>query len=291
MHLPLYFDGQLVRCLIIGGGPSVLRKIEIFLEAGATVNLIAPQADFKIVVLASLSRVKWEQRAFRIEDADDYDLVVIGKEDVPNKADLVTELRKRNIPVNVCGDPALSTFYLPVILREGDMTIAVSSGGHAPFLAVEFIQRLSSAAKGWGSWLKLAARFKVAVEKNTKVPERRREYYDKFIQTGPVELQPLPLEKTSISEWLQILKHAQRAGALPRSAPPPRPARTTGFMPRSSYAAGYSAVETDDIPPPNEVGVLTHDAPDWQERYAAEPGKGYNLDEPPKTEEKNKTAE
>ncbi len=284
MHLPLYFDGQLLRCLVVGGGPSVLRKIELFLEAGATVNVIAPQADFKIVVLASLSRVKWEQRAFRIEDADDYDIVVIGREDVPNKADLVTELRKRNMPVNVCSDPALSTFYVPAILREGELTVAVSSGGNAPFLAVEFIRRLGSAAKGWGNWLKLAARFKVAVEKNTKIPERKKEYYDNFIHTGPVEVQPMPLEKTSIAEWIQILKHSQRAGATSRPAPIPKTARSTGFMPRSSYAAGYSAVETDRIPPPDEVGVLTHDAPDWEERYAAEPGFGYSSEEPPKTD-------
>jgi siroheme synthase-like protein len=286
MHLPLYFDGPLLRCLIIGGGPSVIRKIEVFLEAGATINVIAPQADFKIVVLASLSRLKWEQREFKIEDADHYDVVIIGKEDVSNKSEIVTDLRKRNIPVNICGDPALSTFYIPAIVREGEMTVAVSSGGFAPFLAAEFAQRLRSAAKGWGNWLKLAARFKLAVEKSTKVPERKKEYYANFIQTGPVELQPLPEEKTSIVEWLQILRHSQRAGIAPRYTPPPKPARSTGFMPRSTYAAGYSAVETDQIPPPDEVGVLTHNSPDWEERYAAEPGFPYNVMEQPNPTDK-----
>ncbi len=291
MHLPIYFDGSLLRCLVIGGGLSVLRKIELFLEAGATVNVISSQADFKIVVLASLNKIKWEQRTFSIEDADGFDLVIIGKEDVPNKAGLVTELRRRNLPVNVCGDPALSTFFIPAIVREGEMTVAVSSGGQAPFLAVEFAQRLGSAAKGWGNWLKLASRFRAAVDKSTKVPERKKEYYTSFIKIGPVDLQPMPLEKTSIVEWLQILKHSQRPGVSPRPvpavAPITKPARVTGFMPRSTYAAGYSAVETDLIPPPNEVGVQTNDSPpDWEGRYAAELGAPYRVTDKPKSPEK-----
>ena len=167
------------------------------------------------------------------------------------------------------------------------MTVAVSSGGNAPFLAVEFANRLRSAAKGWGNWLKLAARFKFAVDRSTKNPDRKKEYYSSFIQTGPVEIQPLPAEKTSISEWLLILKHSQRAGTTTRPAPVPKPARTTGFMPRSTYAAGYSAVETDQIPPPDEIGVLTHNSPDWDERYAAEPRSSYNVTEQPKPANKN----
>lgn len=288
MHLPLYFDGQLTRCLVIGGGPSVLRKVELFLEAGSAVTVIAPQADFKIVVLASLSRVKWEQREFVIEDIENFDVVVIGREDVNDVANLVTSIRERKIPVNVCGDPSLSTFFVPAVLREGDMTIAVSSGGQAPFMAVEFLRRLGSAVKGWGNWLKLAARFRQAVIKNTKEVDRRKEYYDKFIQAGRVEIQPLPLEKTSIAEWLLILKHSQRAGSAPSTAQSPmmpKSNRATGFLPRSTYAAGYQAAETDKIPPPDEVGVATRDAPDWDMKYAAEYISRYQADPKPKQDE------
>lgn len=245
MHLPVFFDGQLLRCLIVGGGPSVLRKIEIFLESGASVKVVAPQADFKIVVLSSLSRVKWEPRSFEAGDAQEIDLVVIGSEDVSNKAEVVEEVRRRGVPVNVCGDPALSTIFIPAILREGDLTVAASSGGQAPFMAAEFVRRLGSAVKGWALWLRLAANFRSAVSRNTKDPERRREYYDKFIEAGPVQLEPMPNDKTSIAEWLQILHHT-RYGAKPA------PART-GFVPRSNYSVGYAAATQEELPPPDDA--------------------------------------
>lgn len=246
MHLPVFFDGQLLRCLVVGGGPSVLRKIELFLEAGASVTVIAPQADFKVVVLSSLARVKWEQRAYQAGECEGFDLVVIGAEDVPTKAEIALAARKMGIPVNVSGDPALSTYFIPAVVREGEMTVAVSSGGQAPFMAVEFVRRLGSAVKGWGMWIALAARFRAAVNRNTKDPTRRKEYYEKFVLAGPIQLEPEPDERTSIAEWLQIIHHARfgpkpvRPGApvregLPGSAPrlppedvaPPSPAAET----------------------------------------------------------------
>jgi len=216
MHLPIFYDGQLLRCLVVGGGPSIVRKTEAFVEAGASVTVIAPQADFKILVLSSLARVKWEQREYVKGDCVGYDLLVIGSEETIPKLELVEEARKNTVPVNVCGEPSMSTFFFPAVLREGDLTVAVSSGGIAPFMAAEFKRRLSSAVKGWGQWVNMAGRFRFAVTRNTKDPSRREDYYDKFITAGPFQIDPEPTERTSIAEWMQILRHAKFGPRAPR---------------------------------------------------------------------------
>jgi len=180
-------------------------------EAGASVTVISPQADFKILVLSSLARVRWEQRMYATGDCVGYDLLVIGSEDESPKLELVAEARKHSIPVNVCGEHGMSTFFFPAVLHEGDLTVAVSSGGVAPFMAVEFKRRLMSAVKGWGHWVRMAGRFRFAVLRNTKDRERQEEYYEKYVSAGPFQIDPEPTEKTSIAEWLQILRHANPA--------------------------------------------------------------------------------
>jgi len=203
----------------------VVRKIEAFVEAGASVTVIAQQADFKILVLSSLSRLKWEQREYVKGECKVYDLLLIGAEEGTAKLEIVEDARKNATPVNVSGSPAMSTYFFPAVLREGDLTVAVSSGGVAPFMAVEFRRRLAAAVKGWGQWIGLAGRYRIAVARNTKDPARREEYYGKFIQTGPFQVDPEPTERTPIAEWLQILRHTKMGVKGPRkptdSASPP----------------------------------------------------------------------
>ena len=208
MHLPIYFDGQLLRCLVVGGGPSVVPKVETLVEAGASVTVIAPQAEFKILVYSSLAKLKWEERQFQSGDCTGYDMVIVGKESGVPQLDVVKEARANCAQVNVIGEPGMSTIFFPAVLREGDLTIAVSSGS-APFMAAEFVRRMGGAVKGWSRWINLAANFRLAVMKNTKDPARREEYYHKFLEAGPLHLEPEPNEKTAIAEWLQIFRHAK----------------------------------------------------------------------------------
>lgn len=107
------------------------------------------QADFKIVVQASILKLKWDQREATIDDVYDYDLLLIGEDDVVNKKAIITHSRGNHIFINVYGAPDVSTFHFPAILREGDLTISVSTGGTAPFMAVEMVRCLEDAVRGW----------------------------------------------------------------------------------------------------------------------------------------------
>ncbi len=215
MHLPIFFEGQHLRCLVVGGGASVVRKVELFVEAGAMVTIIAPEADFKILVLSSLSRVKFEQRSYQKGDCEGFDLLIIGGENGGAMTGVTEDARRHTVPVNVCGHPELSTFFFPASMREGNLTVAVSSGGAAPFMSVEFARRLTSAVKGWGPWIDLAGRFRRVVQKGSKDPAKRLEYYERFIATGPFNLDPAPSENTSLSEWAQILRFARHGSKEP----------------------------------------------------------------------------
>jgi len=45
------------------------------------------------------------------------------------------EARERGVWVNAADDPAHCTFILPALVRRGDLTVAVATGGSSPALA------------------------------------------------------------------------------------------------------------------------------------------------------------
>jgi siroheme synthase-like protein len=67
--------------------------------------------------------------------------------------------RARNIPVVVTDRQAESTFFTPATIRDGDLAIAVSTGGASPSLAKLIREKIVTAlGPGWGSLAGVARR-------------------------------------------------------------------------------------------------------------------------------------
>ena len=54
------------------------------------------------------------------------------------------EIQERGIPVNIVDDPARCDFILPAIVRQGDLSIAISTGGKSPALAKQIREDLET---------------------------------------------------------------------------------------------------------------------------------------------------
>jgi siroheme synthase-like protein len=122
-------------CVVIGGGQVAERKVQALLEAGAKVRVIAPQLTGPLAGRARVGEIEWSPRAYRSGDLDDAFLVIAATGDgVVNRA-IAAEAAARDLLVNVVDDAACSDFISPAVVRRGDMTIAICTGGAAPALS------------------------------------------------------------------------------------------------------------------------------------------------------------
>ncbi|MGH2632020.1 MAG: precorrin-2 dehydrogenase/sirohydrochlorin ferrochelatase family protein, partial [Tepidiformaceae bacterium] len=65
--------------------------------------------------------------------------------------------RLRGIPVLVADRQAESTFFTPAVLRDGDLAVAVSTGGASPTMARVIRERIVAAlGPGWSGVLRTA---------------------------------------------------------------------------------------------------------------------------------------
>jgi siroheme synthase-like protein len=110
-----------------------VRKAAQLLESGARVTLIAE--EFLAQLPEGLERV--EQRRYRKGDLRGFWLVVSATGDGAVNDELVAEAEDERVWLNVVDDPERCSFYFMALHRQGEVTIAVTTGGAAPALAQE----------------------------------------------------------------------------------------------------------------------------------------------------------
>jgi precorrin-2 dehydrogenase/sirohydrochlorin ferrochelatase len=116
---------------VVGGGHVALSKITGLLDAGATVTVIAPDILDEITALP----VTVHARPYREGDCDGFVLVLAATGDRGLDASIYAECRRTSTLVNAADNPTACTFYLPALLRAGDLSVAISTAGASPAIA------------------------------------------------------------------------------------------------------------------------------------------------------------
>ena len=134
-YLPIYLEMKGRRCLVIGGGAVAERKIASLLEAGADVTVISPDASETVARWSKNQSIHFIARCYQPGDLADIELAFVATDIDAVNAAVYQEGRERAVWVNAADDPAHCDFILPSVLRRGDLTVAVSTGGTSPALA------------------------------------------------------------------------------------------------------------------------------------------------------------
>lgn len=142
-YYPLLLDLRGRLCVVIGGGTIATGKVEGLLEAGAWVTVIAPELSPALTALVESGRVRHLARAYQPGDMAEAFLAIAATDDRGANAAVWEEANARNLLFNAVDDVPHCNFIAPSILRQGDLTVAISTSGKAPALAVRLKERLA----------------------------------------------------------------------------------------------------------------------------------------------------
>ncbi|MBI5248273.1 MAG: bifunctional precorrin-2 dehydrogenase/sirohydrochlorin ferrochelatase [Desulfomonile tiedjei] len=126
------------KVLVVGGGRVARRKAGSLLESGASVVVISPELETELQDLAKQAKIEWVPGYFDESLLDRYPdaTLVFG---TTNNRDVNVRVHRacldRRIPCNIADVPDLCTFIVPAVITQGDLMIAVSTGGSSPALA------------------------------------------------------------------------------------------------------------------------------------------------------------
>lgn len=129
------------RCLVVGGGQVALAKAVGLLEAGAVVDVIAPDV---VPELEDRPGISVNRREYRSGDVEGYRLAVAATGCQEVNAEVYRDGESAGVWVNSADDPDNCSFTLPSKLRRGPLMVTCSTGGHSPALSRWLRQRLEA---------------------------------------------------------------------------------------------------------------------------------------------------
>jgi precorrin-2 dehydrogenase / sirohydrochlorin ferrochelatase len=134
-YYPIFLEMKDRRCVVIGGGAVAERKVEGLVAVGANVTVISPVITDGLRDLLTQGAIRHVAREYQASDRAGYDLVFVATDNSEINAAVFSEARSLRIWVNSADDPDHCDFILPAVIRRGDLTVAVSTGGASPAVA------------------------------------------------------------------------------------------------------------------------------------------------------------
>lgn len=129
--------------VVIGGGRVAERKISNILPAGALLTVISPTITFELQKLSDSDRITHLSRGYQSGDLRNAFMAIAATNDRGINRAVAAEARELGILAEITDDPAAGNVTSPAIIRQGDLSIAISTNNLAPALAAAIKRELT----------------------------------------------------------------------------------------------------------------------------------------------------
>jgi siroheme synthase-like protein len=183
-YYPVYIQLQEQPCVVIGGGKIAEGKVEGLLAAWAQVTVISPDLTSRLQELVTARQIAYKARIYQPGDLMGAFLVICATDDAEINHQVWEEAIANRQLVNVVDDTPRCNFIAPSILRNGDLTIAISTSGKAPALAVRLKERFQRELGPEYEWfLELAGELREPLARHIPDFERRKALWYELVDS------------------------------------------------------------------------------------------------------------
>jgi precorrin-2 dehydrogenase/sirohydrochlorin ferrochelatase len=139
---PIFLELAGRRAVLIGGGAVAVRKARSLLAAGARLVVVAEQVDDVLTNLCTASSAKLVRSKYSKDYIAEAVLVIAATNDHELNKQIYKDCQELEILCNVVDQPELCDFYVPAVVRRGDLQIAVGTEGDCPAYASHIRKKL-----------------------------------------------------------------------------------------------------------------------------------------------------
>ncbi|HEX9014412.1 MAG TPA: bifunctional precorrin-2 dehydrogenase/sirohydrochlorin ferrochelatase [Chloroflexota bacterium] len=188
-YYPAFLDLRGRKAVVVGGGAVAYRKIESLLAAGARVVAVSPKFDPGIEAMAEQGSVRLERREYRRGDLTGAVLAIAATSDRETNSAVREEATASNVLLNVVDSPSDSNFIVPSMVRRGELTVAISTGGLSPALAKRLRQRIEEiVAPEYGAFLEILGSLRARVRAELRDQGARERFWTDVVESDAFEL-------------------------------------------------------------------------------------------------------
>lgn len=180
-YLPVFLDLRHRLTVVVGGGAVASRKVQLLLQAGARVRVVAPDLHPELVLDRDAGRIEARTVAFEPSHLDGA-MFVIAATNLPEVNSAVAAAGSaRGIFVNAVDDSSASSCIMPAIVDRSPIIVAIGSSGQSPTLARRVRTQLEALLPArLGELARLAGRARARVQQALPDIEQRRRFWDRL---------------------------------------------------------------------------------------------------------------
>jgi len=180
---PSYFNLKDKKILLIGGGYIALEKLEKLVDFTEEIKVITKDVSDDFLKFANKYNISIEQKPYKRGDIDSYDIVIVATNTVDLHKEIYKESRSSRILVNSVDNTAYCDFIFPSYIKQGDLTISISTSGASPAMAKRlriYIEKLIPS--NIGEFLKEMKSLRKSIPKGKERMRFFEEKTDKFMK-------------------------------------------------------------------------------------------------------------
>jgi precorrin-2 dehydrogenase/sirohydrochlorin ferrochelatase len=201
-HYPIFVSLHGKVCLVVGGGPVGERKIRVLLHYGAAIRLVAEDFTPWLQTQCNEGTVLLIGKTYTKGCLDDVDLVFAATSDFALNREIAVDAETRKLWCNIATEPEWGSFIVPSIFQRGPLTMAISTGGASPAVAVGIREKLEQDfGTEWVVLLNLMALIRTTIQAKGLESVQNQEIYR--------QIAGLPL-----LEWIQKREQTQSIEAI-----------------------------------------------------------------------------
>lgn len=139
---PIYLELADRRVVVIGAGSVALRKAESLLAAGARLVVVADKIDQTPTIRSIDSKAELIKSRYSKEYLKGAVLVIAATNKPQLNRQIYKDCQELEILCNVVDQSGLCDFFVPAVVKRGDLQIAIGTEGNCPAYAGHLRKKL-----------------------------------------------------------------------------------------------------------------------------------------------------
>ncbi|MHC4336673.1 MAG: precorrin-2 dehydrogenase/sirohydrochlorin ferrochelatase family protein [Planctomycetota bacterium] len=192
---PIYLELSGRRVVVIGAGAVAARKAQALLDAGARLVIVAEQLNDMMMALCQGTTAKLIKSKYSKDYLMGAVLVIAATNDSQLNKQIYKDCQELEILCNVVDEPKLCDFFVPAVVKRGDLQVAIGTEGNCPAYAGHLRKKLEQTfTEKHGQFLAELETFRRHLIEQVANPTDRKallgqlvddKSFEYFVQNGP----------------------------------------------------------------------------------------------------------
>ena len=192
---PIFLELSGRRVVVIGGGAVAVRKARALLAAGARLVVVAEHVDDVLTALCQGTNAKLIKSKYSKDYLTGAVLAIAATNDAQQNKQIYKDCQELEVLCNVVDGPELCDFFVPAVVKRGDLQIAIGTEGYCPAYAGHLRKKLEQIfTDKHGEFLAELETLRKRIIKDVPEPTDRKallgrladdKSFEYFMQNGP----------------------------------------------------------------------------------------------------------